>query len=65
MPAYLLNSVFVSLLKREDLIRAFLGIVNFLPSLIFFLLKQSDSIGQQLGVTLNAINKFNAQLVIL
>ena len=44
MLTYLLNSVFVSLFKREDLIRAFLGIVNFLPSLILFLLKQGNSI---------------------
>ena len=41
---YLLNTVLVALLKREDLIGAFLGIVNFLPRLILFLLKQGDSI---------------------
>lgn len=54
--AYLLNSILVSLFKRENLIRALLGIIDFLPSLVLFLLKQGDSICQKLGVTLNAIN---------
>lgn len=53
---YLLNSILVSLFKRENLIRALLGIIDFLPSLVLFLLKQGDSICQKLGVTLNAIN---------
>ena len=56
LQAYLLNTVFVSLFKREDLISALLGIVNLFPSLILLLLKQGDSICQKLGITLNAIN---------
>ena len=59
LQAYLLNTVFVSLLKREDLISALLGIVNLFPSLILLLLKQGDSICQKLSVTLNAITISN------
>ena len=62
--AYLLNSILVSLFKRKNFIRAFLGIINFLPSLVLFLLKQGDSICQKLGVTLNAID-MSDQLEIL
>ena len=54
--AYLLNSILISFFKRENFIRALLGIIDFLPSLVLFLLKQGDSICQKLGVTLNAIN---------
>ena len=62
--AYLLNFILVSLFKRENLIRALLGIIDFLPSLVLFLLKQGDSICQKLGVTLNAID-MSDQLEIL
>ena len=51
---FLLDSVFVSLLKSEDLICTLLSIVNFLPRLILLLLQQGDAIGQELSVTLNA-----------
>ena len=51
---FLLDSVFVSLLQSEDLICTLLSIVNFLPCLILLLLKQGDTIGQELGITLNA-----------
>ena len=54
---YLLNLLFVPFLKTSDVARTFLGLLNFLPCLHFLLLQQSDTIGQQLGISLNAINK--------
>jgi len=50
---FLLNTVLITLLKCKDLIGTFLGVVNFFPCLIFFLLKQGDTICQKLSITLN------------
>ena len=51
---YLLDAIFVAFLEREDLISALLGIVDLLPCLLLFLLEKGDTIGQQLGVSLDA-----------
>ena len=51
---YLLDAIFVAFLEREDLIGTLLGIIDLLPCLLLFLLEQGDTIGQQLGVSLDA-----------
>jgi hypothetical protein len=51
----LLNFKFVLLLQRNDLSGTLLGLFNFLPRTHLLLLKQSDTVGEQLCVTFNAI----------
>ena len=50
---YLLNTVLVALLQSQDLVCALLGIIDLLPCLLLLLLKQGDSIRQELGVPLD------------
>ena len=57
MTAYLLNTIFISLLEGQNFIRAFLSIVDFLPCFLLFLLKQGDTVGQKLSIPLNATEK--------
>jgi len=59
MKAYPLNSVFVTLFQGKNFIGALLCIVNLFPRLIFFLLKQGDTIGEELCVSFNTIGKMN------
>ena len=51
---YLLDAIFVAFLEREDLISTLLGVIDLLPCLLLFLLEQGNTIGQQLGVSLDA-----------
>lgn len=44
--AYLLDAVLISLFKREDLVRAFLSVIDLFPRLLLLLLEQSDTIGK-------------------
>lgn len=64
MQAYLLNSVFVTLFQRKNFIGALLCIVNLFPCLIFFLLKQGDTIGEELCVSFDAIGKITAMRIV-
>ena len=52
---YLLDAIFVALLQRQNLICALLSIVDLLPRLLLFLLEQGNTIGQQLGVSLDTV----------
>ena len=54
---YLLNAIFVALLQRQDFVRSLLSVVDLFPSLLLLLLKQGDSVREQLGITLNAEGK--------
>ena len=54
---YLLHLLLIPFLQPSDVIRSLLSLLNLLPCLHFLLLQQSDTIGQQLGISLNAINK--------
>ena len=51
----LLDAVLVALLQREDLVRSLLSVIDLFPCLLLFLLQQGDTIGQQLGISLNTI----------
>jgi hypothetical protein len=50
---YLLDLVFVSLLQVLDLARALLCLLDLLPSLHLLLLEESDTVGEQLCITLD------------
>jgi hypothetical protein len=52
-----LNFFFVSLFQAGDVVGPFLGFLDFLPGFHFLLLQESNTIGQQLGVTINAKQK--------
>ena len=52
---YLLNFFFVSLLQTRDVIGTLLGLLNLLPSFHLFLFEEGNTIGEQLGIALNAI----------
>jgi len=52
-----LNFFFVSLFQAGDVVGPFLGLLDFLPGFHFLLLQESNTIGQQLGVTINAKQK--------
>ena len=56
--AYLLNTIFISLLKSQDLICALLCIVNFLPCFLLFLLKKCDTVSEKLSISLNTMVKY-------
>ena len=56
--AYLLNTIFISLLQSQDLIRALLCIVNFLPCFLLFLLKKCDTVRKKLSISLNTMAKY-------
>jgi len=43
---FLLDAVLISLFKREDLVRAFLSVIDLFPRLLLLLLEQSDTIGK-------------------
>ena len=43
---YLLDTIFVTFLKSENLISAFLCIIDLLPSLLLFLFEESDTISK-------------------
>ena len=52
---YLLNPVFVTLLQSKNLTCSLLGVIDLFPCLHLFLLEQSNTIGEELCVPLNAI----------
>jgi len=52
-----LNFFFVSLFQTGDVVGPLLGLLDFLPRFHFLLLQESNTIGQQLGVTINAKQK--------
>lgn len=52
--AYLLDAIFVTFFKCQDFVCTLLSVVNLFPSLLLLLFEKGDSIGQKLGVTLNA-----------
>ena len=52
--SYLLNTIFVPLLQRQDLISALLRVVDFLPCFLLLLLEEGDAVREQLRVPLNA-----------
>ena len=60
---YLLDAVFIALLERQDLICALLRVIDLLPCLLLFLLKQGNTIGEQLGIPLDAIDHKSQQVV--
>ncbi len=53
---YLLDFVFVTLFAHGDVVGTLFGILNLLPSLHFLLLKQSDTIGEQLSIMIEPTN---------
>jgi len=52
-----LNFFLVSLFQTGDIVGPLLGLLDFLPRFHFLLLQESNTIGQQLGVTINAKQK--------
>ena len=54
---YLLDALFIALLEGEDLIGSLLRVVDFLPSLHLFLLQKRNTVGEELGITLDASKK--------
>lgn len=51
----LMDLVLILLLQRDDLSGSFLSLLNLLPGTHLLLLEEGDSVGQQLGVSLDAI----------
>ena len=51
---FLLNSILIALLQSKNFSSSLLCVINFLPGLHFLLLKKSNTIGKQLGVSLDA-----------
>ena len=49
-----MDTVFVTLFQRQDLVCPLLRVVDLLPSLLLFLFEKGNSIGQKLGVSLDA-----------
>ena len=56
---YLLNFLLISLLESRDVIGSLFGFLDFLPGFHFLLLQKSNTICQQLGVTINAKDKIS------
>jgi hypothetical protein len=54
---YLLNTVLIALLQRQDLVCALLCVIDLLPGLLLFLLEKGDTVSQQLGVPLDTANQ--------
>ena len=52
---YLLDAVLIAFLESQDLVGSLLGVVNLLPSLLFFLLEEGNTIGQQLRIPLDTV----------
>ena len=52
--AYLLHLLLVPFFEARDIIRPLLRLLNLFPRFHFFLLQKSDTVGQQLGVAVNA-----------
>ena len=50
---YLLHFLLVSLLESGDVTSSFFGFFNLFPGFHFFLLKESNTVSQELGVTVN------------
>jgi hypothetical protein len=54
---YLLDFLFVTLFERRDIAGTLLGLLDLLPGLHLLLLEQSNSVGEQLGISLDTIAK--------
>jgi len=54
---YLLDLLFVTLFERRDIAGTLLGLLDLLPGLHLLLLEQSNSVGEQLGISLDTIAK--------
>ena len=52
---YLLDFLLISFLKASDIPSPFLGLLNLSPCLHFLLFQKSNTIGQQLGITINTL----------
>jgi len=55
---FLLDFLFISLFKPSDVISSLLGFFDLLPRFHFFLFEQSDSICQQLSISINIFSSF-------
>lgn len=53
MLAYMLDTVLIAVLQRDNLVGTLAGVFNLLPGLHFFLLQQGNTVSQQVGVVLN------------
>jgi hypothetical protein len=51
---YLLHLLLVPFFEARDVVRPFLRFLNLFPRFHFFLLQKRDTVGQQLGITVNA-----------
>ena len=57
MIAYLLDSLFIALLKSQDLTSSLLGVVDLLPRLHLLLLQKGDTVGKELSISLDTSTK--------
>ena len=51
-----MDALLVALLESENVVCPLLGVVDFLPGFHLFLLEQRNSVGEQLRVSLDALN---------